>query len=653
MGKVEVLQALRSLPEHTMFVLFTSLHIYLYLHAELASDLSVDVTKMARDRAYRAEVEEKVRLATGLSISLADVTERTEPSAPTVGPSDWAEVREHVRLAVRLLSRGRDPATLWTIAAEFLDAAHAETVETKELGRSPSAPADVFRSLAPFLCASDSPSRRRELSEESDGRIVPQLVEAHATAALPQINCFYEVISDGAAHSTLVAAVQSMRRAGHPVRVWTYSPAKLDFLARHGVELGDAAEVIPKELFDRIVARSEIRYFSDIFRYAVLYERGGLWMDADVVMLRPFPFRGEFFFNLQWHDGGWGHFVCGNVMYAEPCNRHMRALYDKALERSFAAPAKAFGDVGPKLLSDYIASAEGAPLRRWVFSPMFFNSIDWTEVDRFERPIRELADYLRDERVVGVHLWNAKTHSSMRETDDSLIGLLSDPEERMPSLSRLAERFETDKNRHTGNRHAYARVYDRLLGNRRLGLRRIVEIGPYSSRGDPATQSVALWQSYFPYAHVVGVNLRLPPDGDASRFTALECDQSQLGQIEEVASAFETAAPDAIIDDGSHASSDQQLTLSKLWSSLASGGWYFIEDLDWQPSGEEPAKVPLTKTLLRELEAGRAPDADPFGIATIASQFANILFFDSHYELCRAGLTGGLVAIRKRSGASA
>jgi len=40
------------------------------------------------------------------------------------------------------------------------------------------------------------------------------------------------------------------------------------------------------------------------FRYAVLYEHGGLWMDSDVVMLRPFPFVGKYFFNLQWRSGG-------------------------------------------------------------------------------------------------------------------------------------------------------------------------------------------------------------------------------------------------------------------------------------------------------------------------------------------------------------
>ena len=151
-----------------------------------------------------------------------------------------------------------------------------------------------------------------------------------------------------------------MRAVGHPVRVWSYAPAKLDFLTAHGVELRDAADVVPKSLFERIVARSEIRYFSDIFRYAALYEHGGLWMDTDVVMLRPFPFRGDHFFNLQWRGGHKGHFICGNAIYAEPYSRHMRALYEQALERFFAERGTAFGDIGPKLLSDYLTSDQGS-----------------------------------------------------------------------------------------------------------------------------------------------------------------------------------------------------------------------------------------------------------------------------------------------------
>ena len=512
-----------------------------------------------------------------------------------------------------------------------------------------------FPELAPFLSAVDSPTDRRRLSHDFDARI-PQFLGRGDTAALPQIHCFYEVLSDTAQHLGLIAGTTSMRAAGHPVRVWSYSPQKLDFLLPLGVEVRSAEDVMPRGLFQRIVAGSEIRYFSDIFRYAVLYEHGGLWMDTDVVLLRPFPFRGDYFFNLQWRGAHRGHFICGNVMYAMPRSRHLRALYETSIDRFFQSGGKEFGDIGPKLLSDYVMSGAGAELRGWLFSPMLFNSIDWTEVEKFNQPLGELADYLNDERVFGVHLWNARTNAQPSDESSSLISLLTDPIGRLPSLTTLAERFNTDKNRHTGNRHYYSRVYDKLLSARRFSLRRLMEIGVcrgLAEKNQTETPSADLWQAYFPFCHVVGVDTTDFSRFNNERFSSLICDQSKPDQLRTVAASLEPGSLDVIIDDGSHASFDQQATLREFFPLLADGGWYFIEDLDWQPPGEDRGKITLTKDLLREIQQhGVAASIDPLGISDLSGQISQILFFDSHYELNRATLLGGLVAIQKHGGAA-
>jgi hypothetical protein len=525
--------------------------------------------------------------------------------------------------------------------------AHAATAPT---ARVP-APAGldtaaVIRQLAPFLDRVDDVRERRHRSRALD-RPMAQLLDERATGSLPQIHCFYEVLSPSGNHDGLVAATRSMVLAGHRVKLWSYTPSRLQGLVHGGIELCDAAEVMPRPLFERVVARSEIRFFSDLFRYAVLYEQGGLWLDTDVVLLRPFPFRGDYFLNLQWRHGDKGHFICGNALYAKACSRHMRALYERALQRFFDASGLEFGDVGPKLLSDYVASEAGAELRSWLFSPMFFNAVDWTESDLFHRPLRELGDYLNDDRVVGIHLWNARTHGVSRDGEVSLLAALSDRAGPTPSLAHLAESFDTDRNRRTGNAHGYARVYELLLGPRRLALRRLMEVGV--TRGQANTvPSAELWQSYFPFCHVTGVDARDFSALNTARFTSHACDPSRREDLRRFAGTLEAGSMDVIIDDGSHASADQQITLVELFPLLADGGWYFIEDLDWQPPGEDHAKVAPSKILLREIqETGAAQSVDRFGVGTLALQFAEILFFDSHYELARANLMGGLVAIRK------
>jgi hypothetical protein len=93
-------------------------------------------------------------------------------------------------------------------------------------------------------------------------------------------------------------------------------------------------------------------------------------MDSDMILLRPSPFGGDHFFNLQWRSGAKKeHFGYGNV------GRHLRALYGAAIERFFATRRWEFGMVGRKLLSHYIASDAGAELRDWLFDPAFFNPI--------------------------------------------------------------------------------------------------------------------------------------------------------------------------------------------------------------------------------------------------------------------------------------
>jgi hypothetical protein len=341
-------------------------------------------------------------------------------------------------------------------------------------------------------------------------------------------------------------------------------------------------------------------------------------------------------------------------MYARPYSRHLQALYEMSIDRFHGTQARDFGDIGPKLLSDYIASDAGRGLLDCVVSPVFFNPIDWTEIDRFDKPISQLADYLNDDRVFGIHLWTARNPAQASSDGTPLISLLSDPLTSFPTLTDLADRFNTDKNRHTGNRHAYARIYDRLLSSRRLSTRRLMEIGlsrGRAERNQTEIPSVALWQSFFPFCQVIGVDVADLTPLNNDRFTSFVCDQSKKDDLRRVAAAIEPGSLDVIIDDGSHASFDQQLTLCKFFPLLTDGGWYFIENLDWQPPGEDPNKITLTKNLLRDIEQhGVARSADPLKVSALADQFAEILFFDSHYEISRARLLRGLAAIRKRGG---
>ncbi len=445
--RTSMLRPLEALPETAMFGAFMGLHIYLHLNAQMSADLTVDATRLAHDAAYRTAIEDDIRRKVGISISLDDATDPPAPDELDIDAAaiDWPAIRAHANVAVETLAKTYDAAQLRALADSWLDAAETEARAYAAARPAPPAPPAPepspelipedpewsptqrrFRQLAPFLAAADSPRERLEQSRAFDARIAPFL-DVRTDAALPQIHTFFEVLSETAPLEGLASAIASQRAAGHPVKLWSYTPERLESLRPLGVELADAADVVPRAIYDHIMTRAEIRYFSDVFRYAVLYEHGGLWLDSDIVMLRPFPFRGDYFFNLQWHCGSGGdHWICGNAMYAKPFSSHLRRLYERALRAYDSMEKWVFGDVGPRLLSEYIASDQGAELQNWVFSPAFFNPIDWiaAETDAFRQPIGELADYLGDERVIGVHLWTAKHDPSAHDSDHSHLAAL-------------------------------------------------------------------------------------------------------------------------------------------------------------------------------------------------------------------------------------
>jgi hypothetical protein len=124
----------------------------------------------------------------------------------------------------------------------------AEATGAVDESEAPVAVAGFFDRLAPFLGGNLSPLERRLQSRAFDARIAPMLRPSES-ASLPQIHCFYEVLSEDARHESLIAATTSMRQVGHPVRVWSYEPSKLDFLRRQGVDVRSAEDVVPRALF--------------------------------------------------------------------------------------------------------------------------------------------------------------------------------------------------------------------------------------------------------------------------------------------------------------------------------------------------------------------------------------------------------------------
>lgn len=168
------------------------------------------------------------------------------------------------------------------------------------------------------------------------------------------------------------------------------------------------------------------------------------------------------------------------------------------------------------------------------------------------------------------------------------------------NLTELANYYKSDKGTEYKCAHFYTKHYEPLFEQlAKAGEVSLLEIG--LNRDDTSeVPSLKMYRDYFGRnARIVGMDIR--PEFEQFKSHGFEIvigDQSNPTDL----AAFESDLFSLVIDDGSHASSHQQISLRELWPSVKAGGFYVIEDLHWQPFREE---CPLTRSLCDEWVKGQ------------------------------------------------
>jgi hypothetical protein len=144
--------------------------------------------------------------------------------------------------------------------------------------------------------------------------------------------------------------ISSFLDNGHEFHLWTYSDILTPLPA--GVTLHNAEEVFPRErVYRRVttddetgVGQGSFAGFSDLFRYKLLYDKGGYWADMDITCLKPLDFPEPYVFRS--HRVG----VVGNLMKCPRGSLLMRLTLERAL-----AQLNAGWHFGNRALSETIA----------------------------------------------------------------------------------------------------------------------------------------------------------------------------------------------------------------------------------------------------------------------------------------------------------
>ncbi len=125
--------------------------------------------------------------------------------------------------------------------------------------------------------------------------------------------------------------LHSFTEHGHEFHLWVYESITNEL--PKNVILRDANEIIPaSEIFRRKyddpiykIGKGSIGApFSDLFRYKLLYEFGGWWVDMDVTCLQPFDIDSPYVFRSHPILP-----VIGNVMKVPPKSKLMKLTYEE------------------------------------------------------------------------------------------------------------------------------------------------------------------------------------------------------------------------------------------------------------------------------------------------------------------------------------
>jgi hypothetical protein len=175
-------------------------------------------------------------------------------------------------------------------------------------------------------------------------------------------------------------SISSFLANGHEYHLYVYRDVPG---VPEGTTVLDAAGIVAE---GRIGNFSWLAEFSDLFRYKLLLERGGIWADLDVICLRPFQIHADYLFPRTDHIGMLGRdepesgiAIDGWFLKAPAGSQLMRIC----LERAIAGEGKqnAWGHIGPENLCT--AATELGLLRHashWKFFPINWKRYrDFTE----------------------------------------------------------------------------------------------------------------------------------------------------------------------------------------------------------------------------------------------------------------------------------
>ena len=187
--------------------------------------------------------------------------------------------------------------------------------------------------------------------------------------------------------------IESWIKNGYEFNLWVYD---LDIEVPDKVVIANANHIVQfSEYFtyDEGHSKGTPVAFSNLFRAQLLYQRGGLYTDLDVLCLKPYDFNERFVFSEQ-GDSTHSYHVATCILYAKEMGE---SFFDDWTDWIMAKKNKTIshGDLGPDLFTKLITLYN---LREYVLPKEYFCPVDWESY-------KDVLEYESDSH--GLHLYRS------------------------------------------------------------------------------------------------------------------------------------------------------------------------------------------------------------------------------------------------------
>ena len=188
-------------------------------------------------------------------------------------------------------------------------------------------------------------------------------------------------------------SVSSFLSNGHEYHLYVYDAVRN---VPAGTLVRDAGEILPASSIFQYRRQASYAGFANFFRYKLLLERGGWWVDTDVVCLKPFDFADEHVFATEMCRGE--EVTTSGIIKApagSPAMAYAWGVCQKKNPRELV-----WGETGPRLMGEAVGKFSLGRFQRpsEVFCPLDYSSWHRVLEPGFETGFGETTR--------AVHLWN-------------------------------------------------------------------------------------------------------------------------------------------------------------------------------------------------------------------------------------------------------